>query len=185
MIRRAPDGRQSLIDLTILCTQTKRENARKMLKRLTDKGILPHYDSVILGSGTATPIVTDEQWGEVRSHLPSDAYMTRHRNPDDLYVMQYSNAHDAVKIGRSYDVEKRRRSLEVGHNFFVTLLAAFPAQGHLESLIHDHLEVFRSSAGAGKEWFNVSKDQAITVIQSVLHKHEECLCAQPAQDHSE
>ena len=167
MIRRAPDGRQSLIDLIAHWMQTSKSNAYNWLQRLTGKGFVPDHDTVIFGGYKPTPIVTEEQWAEIRSHLP----LTRHNKPD-LYVMQYSNADDVVKIGRSYDVEKRRRSLETGHNFFVTLIAAFPGQGHLESLIHDHLQVFRSRAGAGREWFTVSKDQAIKAIQFLVHEHE-------------
>ena len=169
MIRRASDGRQSLIDLIADLRGITRQRADDLLKRLVAKGIVPEYDSLTLARGPPTPIVTDQQWTDVRSHLPSDAYLTRHRKPDDLYVMQYSNG-DAVKIGRSRDVEKRRRSLESGHNFFVALVAVFPAQGHLEPLVHAHLRMLRSTTGAGREWFNVSKEQAIAVIQFVQNQ---------------
>ena len=169
MIRRASDGRQSLIDLIAALKCVTPRAARYQLQRLVAKGIVPQYETLRLSKCMPTPVVTDAQWTEVRSHLPSDAYLTRHRKPDDLYVMQYSTG-DAVKIGRSRDVEMRRRTLEAGHNFFVALVAAFLAQGHLEPLVHKHLQMFRSSAGAGREWFNVSKDQAIAAIQFVQNQ---------------
>ena len=169
MIRRASDGRQSLIDLIAALRGVSKPAAHFQLKRLVAKGIVPRYETLTLAKGQPTPIVTDSEWADVRSHLPSDAYLARSRKPDDLYVMQYSTG-DAVKIGRSRDVEKRRRSLESGHNFFVALVAVFPAEGHLESLVHKHLQIFRSTTGAGKEWFNVSKEQAITVIQFVQNQ---------------
>ena len=117
MIRTAPDGRQSLIDLIVALTHTGRTNAFRLLQRLTDKGIVPQYETVSLHGGPPTPIVSALQWAEIRSHFPSDDYIARIRKPDDLYVMHYNGQHDYVNIGRSRDVEKRRRDLESGHIF--------------------------------------------------------------------
>ena len=117
MIRTAPDGRQSLIDLIVALTRTGRTNAFRLLQRLTDKGIVPPYETASLHGGHPTPIVSALQWAEIRSHFPSDDYIARIRMPDDLYVMHYNDQHDYVKIGRSRDVEKRRRDLESGHIF--------------------------------------------------------------------
>ena len=64
-----------------------------------------------------TPIVSASQWAEIRSHFPCDDYIARIRMPDDLYVMHYNDQSDYVKIGRSKDVETRRRDLESGHMF--------------------------------------------------------------------
>ena len=91
--------------------------------------------------------------------------------PDDLYAMHYNDQHDYVKIGRSRDVEKRRRDLESGH-IFVTVAAVFHSYGHMESVIHNQLQMFRSTLGAGKEWFNISKDQAIKAIKWAQQHHE-------------
>ena len=172
MVRRAADGRHSLIDLVSELTRTSKRNALFLLRRLADKGIIQHYDAISLPGGRPTQIVTDAEWAEIRSHLPSDTYLTRRRDPDDLYVMQYSDAHDAVKIGRSRDVEKRRRDLEAGHNFFVSVAAVFPGLGHIEAAVHDRLQMFRSHAGAGREWFNISKHQAIATIRFVQSQKE-------------
>ena len=168
MVRRAADGRQSLIDLVAELTQTSKRNAHIVLQRLAGKGIVHHYETKSLRGGRPTQVVTDAEWAEIRSHLPSDTYLTRRRGPDDLYVMQYSDSFDAVKIGRSRDVEKRRRDLESGHNFHVTISAVFPGSGCIEATVHKRLQMFRSSAGAGKEWFNISVDQAIVAIKWTL-----------------
>jgi hypothetical protein len=56
----------------------------------------------------------------------------RKKEPHDLYVMKYSNDDTCVKIGRSECVEKRRRGLESGQNFYVEVVAIFPGKGHLE-----------------------------------------------------
>ena len=38
--------------------------------------------------------------------------------------------------------------------------------------MHERLAAFRSMEGAGKEWFNVTKEQAITMIQWVIDNRE-------------
>ena len=167
MVRLAPDGRLSLIDLIAAWTQTSGHNASQLLQRLSD---VPQYDSIPLRRGKPTPIVTTAEWEALRQRIPCKMHMpasTRDRDEDDLYVMQYSVA-PAVKIGRSRNVEQRRRALEMSQNFFVTLVASWARQGHIEPIVHKRLEMFRSSAGAGKEWYNISADQAVTAIQWVL-----------------
>ena len=70
---------------------------------------------------------------------------------DSLYIMQYSTSRSAVKIGRSIDVNKRKRSLESGHYFFIEVAAVFPEKGHLEAVVHKRLEAKRSKMGSGVE----------------------------------
>ena len=59
---------------------------------------------------------------------------TKKARADSLHVMRYSNDTTCVKIGRSDNVEGRRRHLEAGENFTMEVLAIFP------------------SGGAGREW---------------------------------
>ena len=103
---------------------------------------------------TTTPVVTEEQWLHARSFLPSS----------DLYVMKYSNRDDVVKVGRSSNVEHIRRALEAGHAFYIGVVAVFPGYGHIEQSVHQRLDIFKAH-GAGREWFNVSGDQAIQATQ--------------------
>ena len=164
MIRRAPDGRQSLIGLIAAWTHTTRQQSGRILQSLTKTGVVPHYETKSF-RGKPTPFVTEDEWAMVRRHI-------RVRT-DDLYVMRYSTAADTVKIGRSRDVELRRRSLEVCQNFYVTLVACFPGHGHMEATVHNHLQPFRSRAGAGREWFNVTGEQAVVAIRWCLENHQE------------
>ena len=78
--------------------------------------------------------------------------------------MEYNNRGGAVKIGRPRNVEKRRRALEAGHAFYVGAVAVFPGFGHLGQQVHQRLDMFKAH-GAGREWFNVTSDQAITAIR--------------------
>ena len=91
---------------------------------------------------------------------------------DSLYIMQYSTSRTAVKIGRSKDVNKRKRSLEAGHNFYVEVAATFPEKGYLESVVHKRLETKRSKIGAGVEWFDISVSEALKCITEVLVESE-------------
>jgi hypothetical protein len=91
---------------------------------------------------------------------------------DGLYIIQYSTSRSAVKIGRSIDVNKRKRSLESGHNFFIEVAAVFPEKGYLEAVVHKRLEAKRSKIGAGIEWFDISVDSALKCITEVLRESE-------------
>ena len=98
---------------------------------------------------------------------------------DDLYVMKYSTDNNAVKIGRSENVEKRRRSLETGQNFFVEVVAIFPGKGYLEPDVHDRLQHYQSKSGAGVEWFNIRAADAALVCSNTLKEIEQA-CASKA-----
>ncbi len=97
---------------------------------------------------------------------------SKSKEADSLYIMQYSTNRSAVKIGRSIDVNKRKRSLESGHNFFIEVAATFPEKGHLEPMVHKRLEAKRSKIGAGVEWFDVSVVEALKCITEVLLESE-------------
>ena len=94
--------------------------------------------------------------------------------PDDLYIMRYSTNQKALKIGRSNDVQRRKRDLEGGHNFFMEVVAVFPGKGALERCIHARLKDKRSHTGAGTEWFNVSATEAMVCIGDVLERDGPC-----------
>ena len=125
MVRRAPDGKLSLFDLMSDLTKATNSAGGQMYKGLVEKGIIPSYERLAL-TGKPTPYVTDDEWAFVRSHLPCAAYLAKRFEPEDLYVMQYSNSSTTVKIGRSRNVEDRRRNLEKGHNFFYYVDGCLP-----------------------------------------------------------
>lgn len=78
-----------------------------------------------------------------------------------LYVMQVERGQ--IKIGRSIDVEKRRRALETGSGRKVFLIATLEGRGHEECAVHQALARFRNIG----EWFSGSKE-AKAAIQRVL-----------------
>ena len=87
---------------------------------------------------------------------------------DDLYIMRYTTSRRAVKIGRSNNVQRRKKDLEAGQNFFVEVVAVFPGYGVEENTVHRRLKDKRSHAGTGTEWFNVSTDEALDCIRQVI-----------------
>ena len=130
------------------------------------KGVLPQRNKVYLGhGGTPSHIVTAEEWDEIKQPLPSP--------PNDLYVLQYSTVWDCVKIGRTSNVQSRVHGLEKGHNCRTVLLAVYPGKGHLERRVHQQLKAYQSDFGAGSEWFNLSADYALKVINEVIRQSQE------------
>ena len=93
---------------------------------------------------------------------------TRGPKHDDLYVMKYSFDDTAVKIGRSDNVKRRKRELEAGQNFFVEVVAVFPGKGCFEKEVHRNLQDYRSTSGAGREWFNICAEDAAVICSNTL-----------------
>lgn len=100
--------------------------------------------------------------------LPRGPRRFQSRSKDHLYVMQYSFDPTTVKIGRSFDVEARRRGMEAGHNFRLMVIRVYRRCGHLERKLHQKLKRRRSLLGAGKEWFTLSANEAVRVIRSFI-----------------
>jgi hypothetical protein len=95
------------------------------------------------------------------------------RGPDDLYIMRYVGIlQDVLKIGRSNNVETRRRALESCQNFHVEVLATFPGKGHLESEVHKRLAERRSARGPGREWFRIDLQGALEAVAKASFEHE-------------
>jgi hypothetical protein len=95
------------------------------------------------------------------------------RGPDDLYIMRYVGIlQDVLKIGRSNNVENRRRALESCQNFHVEVLATFPGKGHLESEVHKRLAERRSARGPGREWFRIDLQGALEAVAKASFEHE-------------
>jgi hypothetical protein len=127
-----------------------------------------------------TPVCSEKDLQNILARLPGRAAADyratgmlskrpkRALERDDLYVMKYSNDSTVVKIGRSHDVNKRRKHLEAGQNFHVEVIATFPGSGRLEDHVHALLSQKRSTAGAGCEWFNVNAAEAVRVISETI-----------------
>ena len=94
----------------------------------------------------------------------------QYKSKDHLYIMQYSFDKQTVKIGRSFDVERRRKGLEACHNFRVMVLRIYHYQGFLEKAIHRKLHMHRSSMGPGQEWFSLGASEAIRIVSLFVLK---------------
>ena len=88
---------------------------------------------------------------------------------DDLYVFGNSRLPGILKVGRSKDVEKRRRELQQSQPFHIITHAVFAKAGGVEHRVHQALAEFRVD-GAGREWFEVSLERALTEIGKCLDK---------------
>jgi hypothetical protein len=88
----------------------------------------------------------------------------------DLYVMRNSRIAGELKIGKSYDAEERRCSLERSQNFRTLLVATFSHAGHIEGYVHRILSYCRvpKEEAAGKEWFRCSLQTAFAAIGVAL-----------------
>ena len=85
-----------------------------------------------------------------------------------LYIMRYDINDTYIKIGRTFNIKQRIKSLEASHYFRVIVLKEFHDKGHLESKVHDLLNEFRVTTGVGREWFKVSVEFAIKTINMVI-----------------
>ena len=173
MVRTTVDGYLSLSDLIREWTNTRKRNANDHIHNLALKGVLPQRDKVHLGhGGTPSHVVTREEWDKIKFCIP---YLIARPiiSQADLYVLQYSTVWDCVKIGRSSNVPGRIRELEKGHNFRIVLVAIYPGKGHLERRVHQQLKGYQSKFGAGSEWFDLSADYALKIINEVVQQSQE------------
>jgi len=91
---------------------------------------------------------------------------------EHLYVMKYDFDDSKAKIGKSHNVEQRRRCIEGQHDFLVETLCVFPAKGGLEKQVHKALKTVRSKKGKCKEWFRVPAKDAVAVVSKLLQTIE-------------
>ena len=167
MVRASPDGKLALVDLIKEWTKTTSDNACIHIQNIRRKGLLPQPTKSSLGRGRPSHMVTASEWDVIKLHLPYRDCMA----PSDLYVLQYNTVWDYVKIGRASDVSKRLCSLEMSHNSRLIVVASFPGRGHLERSVHRRLSAYRSTEGAGSEWFNVPAQYAIKIISELIEQN--------------
>ena len=174
MVRTTTDGYLSLSDLIREWTRTSVSNAHGHIHNLALKGVLPQRNTFHVGhGGTPSYVVTREEWDGIKHHLPQRLIARSFAPQTDLYALQYSTVWDCVKIGRSSNVQRRIRKFEEGHNFRTVLLAVHPGQGHLERRVHQQLKAYQNNFGAGSEWFDLSADYALKVINEVIQQSQE------------
>ena len=188
--RKTELGKVSATDMIMVVKKCTRNNASKILRTLQEEERIPVLESVIFGGaskshgGNRLPEAAADAhelqlvlWAlpGVRVSLQNSATIVEVRanskalgRLDDLYVMQYDFDDTRVKIGRSRDVEKRKRSLEASQDFQVVIRRVFHGKGPHEVVIHRALRKFRSKRGPGKEWFRLSSQEAERRISKTL-----------------
>ena len=174
--------RYAIIDIICIVLGSPSTGAKNNWNRLKRaQGGLQNYEKAkFAGRGQRmTPICTAEQAKEVVERmggkLAAEFRATgktgkrkRAQKHDDLYIMKYSFDDTAVKIGRSDDVNGRKRHLQAGHNFFMEVVAIFPGKGWFETEVHRNLQDYRSRRGAGREWFDICAEDAATICSTTL-----------------
>ena len=104
----------------------------------------------------------------------------RQDNEDTLYEMEIDFGCEeqnetmrgicGLKIGRSWDADKRAQSLSRSMPFMLKILAEFPGCAHIEHDVHEALSDFRNAKGPGREWFHVTFGRAIEAIGMVIQR---------------
>ena len=86
---------------------------------------------------------------------------------DDLYIISNSRLPE-LKIGRSKHVANRAADLERSHPFRIKVQATFAGQGYLEAHIHKRLAHRCTKFGSGREWFDVSIEEAVREVSRAM-----------------
>ena len=86
----------------------------------------------------------------------------------DLYIMERSDAPGIIKVGSSQDPERRRRQLEEGHTFRMSVVAVFPGAGQFEHCVHRKLAYARVMTGAGREWYRLPPSVAFQAAADIV-----------------
>ena len=173
--------RYALVDILRIATGYSHTNAGILHLRVQRRDQLEEFERVKFpGQGQRlTQVCTADEAQQMLARLggrsAAEFWATgktgkRTRGPkhDDLYVMKYSFDDTAVKIGRSDNVKRRKRTLEAGQNFFVEVVAIFPGKECLEKKVHRNLQDYRSTSGAGTECFNICAEDAAAICSNTL-----------------
>ena len=173
--------RYALVDILRIATGYSHTNAGILHLRVQRRDQLEEFEKVKFpGQGQRlTQVCTADDAHQMIARLggkfaaefrATKKKRKRKRGPkhDDLYVMKCSFDDAAVKIGRSDNVKRRKRTLEAGQNFFVEVVAVFPGKGWFEKEVHRNLQDYRSTSGAGREWFNICAEDAAAICSNTL-----------------
>ena len=94
------------------------------------------YNTILPHAAKRQTFATEKQTGQE----DEEQHEGQEHVTDSLYVMTNSLLPNDVKIGRSADVNQRRKSLEASQHFYIYVEAEFPGYGYLERDVHDLLK---------------------------------------------
>ena len=106
-----------------------------------------------------------QQSEDMQSESGSDA--KREEGHEYLYVFGNSRLPE-LKIGRSVNPFARASQLQAAQPFTICVHALFPRAGHLETHVHQSLEIKRVRNAAGREWFACTLKEAFDAIALTL-----------------
>ena len=121
-------------------------------------------------------------YSERANHTPLEYVETEsenEENPTHLYAI-WNEKGRRVKIGRSTDVARRLRELQIGNHNKLRVVKVWEKQGHLERSVHAALEIVGEWEGC-REWFDTSPETAIRVVE--LYKNGGCTPSDGSADH--
>ena len=116
---------------------------------------------------TVPPIIElepDLEFDRREASAESEEHPQKRRRVDDsLYIMEIDPGDEAdrrlcrevfgLKIGRTWDVDERCKSMARSMPFRMRVLAEFPGAANIEHDIHEDLAEARNHNGLGHEWF--------------------------------
>ena len=85
-----------------------------------------------------------------------------------LYIVRNPLTPNMVKIGRAACPVARAQSMSQSHPFSLTVFQTYYQMGFLEATVHRRLADRRVTSGPGREWFEVSPDEADLIIRATL-----------------
>ena len=75
------------------------------------------------------------------------------------------------KVGRSYDVDKRRQDISGGLFLTLKVVAVYKGAGEYESRVHDLLAPYRPQNKPCREWFEVSLEHINDIITATTNSN--------------
>ena len=109
---------------------------------------------------------------ENQDKQPDDASDDISELVDSLYVFTNPLVPNMLKIGRSFDPNKRAKKLATSHPYELVINYTYQRWGFLEKMVHNKLKEWRVNGGTGQEWFYIEPKQADILIKATAIEHE-------------
>jgi hypothetical protein len=168
-VRRSEDGLFSVVDVVALffgltvskasdwyCSQVRWGSLPPVAKRTNPAN----------GRGKPMWFATREELEQILT--PRHKLVTKQRRQQHLYVMRQVGRASCCKVGKTWDVELRRRQLQSGQPDPVEVVRVFEGMGKHEAHVHEKLAKFRKPDQPGHEWYALGGEEAALKIHTML-----------------